>query len=48
MKNEWIWHNVAFALGIATDSSRSVDVYFDASDPRFFVGLFFDIFRIWR
>lgn len=47
MKNEWVWHNVAYALGIGTESSKSVDVCFDASDSRFWYGLFFDIFRIW-
>ena len=45
IKNEWMWHNIAYGLGIKQDSSRRVDVYVDAPDDTW--GRFFDFFRFW-
>lgn len=45
IKNEWMWHNIAYGLGINQDSSRRVDVYVDAPDDKW--GWFFDFFRFW-
>ena len=43
--NEWMWHNIAFALGIKPDSSRKVDAYLDSPDKKY--GWFFELFHIW-
>ena len=43
--NEWMWHNIAFALDIKVESSRTINAYFDAPDKNY--GWFFDLFHIW-
>ena len=45
VKNEWLWHNAMYGYGIATDSTKRVDIYLNAADPIW--GWFFDFFRIW-
>ena len=32
MKNEWIWHNVAYCLNIGVKSNKDVDVNFNMAD----------------
>ena len=39
MLNEWLWHNAMYGLGIATGSTRMVDVYLNAANPKW--GWFF-------
>lgn len=47
VKNEWMWHNVAYAFLIKKDSSRSVDAYLSSSDDNTLLALFFDFYRFW-
>ena len=47
VKNEWMWHNVAYALGYKKESSRRVDVFFNSSDPNPFRAFIFDTFCFW-
>ena len=44
--NEWLWHNIAYFLGIKRDSStKDVDAYFDYPDPNY--AFIFDNFWLW-
>ncbi len=45
VKNEWLWHNAAYGLHCFTGSTKRVDIYLNAADPKW--GWFFDFLRIW-
>lgn len=47
IKNEWVWHNIAYALHYKIESSKSVDVHFNAPDDIWYRALFFELFRFW-
>ena len=47
VKNEWMWHNVAYAFLIKKDSSRSVDAYLSSSDDNILLAFLFNFYRFW-
>lgn len=42
VKSEWKLHNAMYGYGLATDSTRRVDIYLNASDDKY--GWFFDFY----
>ena len=42
VKSEWKLHNAAYGFNFATDSTRRVDIYLNASDDKY--GWFFDLY----
>ena len=46
VRNEWLWHNNMYNLGIARGSTKDVDVYFNHHDDKPWRAFFFDLWPL--